>query len=269
MIDRRVFFDAVRARPFGGSLSQSQVDGMIVLLDVWERDYKGRVSLPQLAYCLGTAFHETARAMQPVIETRQPGEAQNPSVDAAIGRLDRAYAAGRLAGVSSLYWRKDKDGKSWLGRGQVQLTHKENYEKMGRVIGVDLVTNPDRALEPIIGAHVLFAGMMGGLFRPGHALGKYVNASTTDFIGARQVVNGDMKRNGKLIADHAVEFLGALKAAEKPAIPHVPKPTPPAPVPPVAPAPAPGEPVARTPNNTRPGKWQSFFAALIAAFFRR
>ena len=162
MIDRKAFFEAVRARPFGGKLAQSQVDGMCVLLDVWERDYKGRVSLAQLAYCLATAFHETARAMQPVIETRQPGEAANPSVETAIARLERAYAAGRLAGVTWAYWRKDAQGKSWLGRGPIQLTHKENYDKLGRVIGVDLVTNPDRALEPILGAHVLYAGMKIG-----------------------------------------------------------------------------------------------------------
>jgi len=255
MIDRRVFFDAVRARPFGGRLTSDQVDGISVLLDVFEQHWKGRISLPQLAYCLGTAFHETARAMQPVIETRQPGEAGNPSVDVAISRLDRAYAAGRLAGVTSAYWRKDRDGKSWLGRGQVQLTHKENYEQMGRVIGVDLVTHPDRALEPLTGAHVLYAGMMGGLFRKGHALGRYVNGAARDFTGARQSVNGDMKRNGALIAAHAEDFLDALRAAEKPA----PQPTPPAIMSTITGA-------STAPPAT--GGWLSRFLAALAAAFR-
>ena len=36
MIDRDTFFPSVRASLFGGTLSQSQVDGMNYLLNVWE-----------------------------------------------------------------------------------------------------------------------------------------------------------------------------------------------------------------------------------------
>ena len=37
MIDRDIFFKAVREKPFGGSLSQEQVDGMNIILDAWDR----------------------------------------------------------------------------------------------------------------------------------------------------------------------------------------------------------------------------------------
>jgi hypothetical protein len=34
-MNRDVFFASVRARPFGGKLTQGQVEGMEALLDVW------------------------------------------------------------------------------------------------------------------------------------------------------------------------------------------------------------------------------------------
>lgn len=42
------------------------------------------------------------------------------------------------------------DGPKYCGRGLIQLTWKSNYEKYGKIIGVDLVNHPDRALEPDI-----------------------------------------------------------------------------------------------------------------------
>ena len=59
MIDRKAFFDSIRASLFNGVLSQRQVDGMNYLLDVWERVFNHE-DIRWLAYALATVFHETA-----------------------------------------------------------------------------------------------------------------------------------------------------------------------------------------------------------------
>ena len=37
MFDRKIFFDAVRFDPFGGSITQDQVEGMNFILDTRKR----------------------------------------------------------------------------------------------------------------------------------------------------------------------------------------------------------------------------------------
>ncbi len=67
MIDRDVFFDAVRQKPFKGRLTQRQVDGLNAILDAWETAHAGK-DLRWLAYALATTHHETGARMQPVHE---------------------------------------------------------------------------------------------------------------------------------------------------------------------------------------------------------
>ena len=49
------------------------------------------------------------------------------------------------------------DGIKYRGRGFVQLTGKSNYAKFGKLIGVDLVNNPDLASDPKIAARIATA----------------------------------------------------------------------------------------------------------------
>jgi predicted chitinase len=162
-----------------------------------------------LAYMLATAFHETARTMQPIIETRQPDEATNPSVDKAIARLESSWAKGRMPWVKSAYWRKDAQGKSWLGRGLVQLTHKANYERMGPIVGADLVGDPDLAMRDDVAVKIMFEGMARGLFT-GKKLGDYFTAKLEDWAGARKIINGTDQ--AEKIAGYGRLFLKALQA---------------------------------------------------------
>jgi predicted chitinase len=109
--------------------------------------------------------------------------------------------------VREPYWRKDADGRSWLGRGLVQLTHKDNYVRLGREIGVDLVAEPARAMQIDVAVRILFAGMLKGLFT-GHKLGDYFQGDHSDWSNARKIING--RESMDLVASHAKVFYRAL-----------------------------------------------------------
>jgi predicted chitinase len=50
---------------------------------------------------------------------------------------------------------KPGDGYRYRGRGFIQITGKENYDKVGKLIGVDLVNNPDLANDPEVAAKIV------------------------------------------------------------------------------------------------------------------
>lgn len=219
MIDRKRFFDNVRSR--FGALSQAQVDGYNAILDVWEA--RGLTDLRWLAYILATAWHETAFTMQPVRE---------------YGRGN-----GRPYGV-----RDAATGQTYYGRGYVQITWKANYEKLGRRLGLDLVSNPDRALDPTIAARILVIGMQEGMFT-GRRLSDYFAGGAAAWVTARRIVNGLDKADA--IAGYARKYHDALTAAEVAVAPAPVRPDAPMPT-----APAPAAPVAAT------SLWGRFWAAL-------
>ena len=52
---------------------------------------------------------------------------------------------------------EEGDGFKFRGRGYIQITGRANYKKFGDMIGVDLISNPDRALEPEIANKIALA----------------------------------------------------------------------------------------------------------------
>ncbi|MUO77891.1 hypothetical protein GOZ78_03130 [Agrobacterium vitis] len=202
IMDRAKFFAAVRSSLFGGALTQNQVNGITAILDAWQAS--AMTDLRWLGYMFATAFHETAQTMQPVRETRAATD------DQAIAMLDRSFAKGTMPWVKSPYWRIGSDGKSWLGRGYVQLTHKGNYIKLGGAIGVDLVANPSRAMREDIALKVMFVGMGEGLFT-GAKLGHFFVGTKADWVNARRIING--KERAGDVAAYAKAFHAALVGA--------------------------------------------------------
>jgi hypothetical protein len=205
-MNRAEFFKHLRKRgsaAFGTSLSQGQVQGCESILDAC-RGYP----LPHAAHVLAEVYHETGGGMLPVKETVFPySRDKNPSDERVIARLDRAWAKGDLPWVSKPYWR---DGM--FGRGQIQLTHEYNYVKASAIVGADLVNNPDLALDLQISSRISAEGCRVGLFR-GKALSDYDRVDGYDHRNARDIVNGDKRKNGPLIARYADAFEGALYAA--------------------------------------------------------
>ena len=171
-MNRKVFFDHVRKTVFGGRLSAQQVDGMLRILDYRAEHYPDMPDA-ELAYLLATAKWETASTMQPVQEYGS-----------------QAYLR------SKKYW-------PWIGRGLVQITWKANYLKYG-------ITDPAKALEWPTALHVIFDGMIKGMFT-GKKLADYINDNGADYVGARRIINGTDK--AKQIAALAVAFRKALETA--------------------------------------------------------
>ena len=170
MIDRTVYFDAVRETLFSNALTQQQVDGQNVLLSLWEH---GDAGTPMddgrwLGYCLATVYWETGTRMWSVREVGQ--------------------GAGRDYGVVD-----PETGNVFYGRGLVQLTWKDNYRKASAALGLiderDLVWHPDMALDSLVSARILYRGMAEGWFT-GKRLNDYFNDEVHDPVNARKIVNG-------------------------------------------------------------------------------
>jgi putative chitinase len=223
-MQRDQFFARVRVRPFGGNLTQAQVDGLNVLLDTWREMYPD-ADIRFVANSLSQIHRETGGRMSPVRETFASSDGL------AIQRLDAAWRRGQLKWVKTPYW-----SEGWFGRGHIQITHKTNYRKLGQRLGVDLVGNPSLALDPAISAKIAIVGMVEGLFT-GRKLSDFFNDDTDNAAGARRIVNGPDGTDALIAAMHR-EFLDALRAAgygTAPA-PVIPRTYPPLTV---APAPAP------------------------------
>lgn len=221
-MDRAKFYAELRKRGsgvFGSTLSQTQVDMLEMILD--EGKARG-MDLPQLAYVLATTYHEVGSALQPRAENlnysarriRQVWPSRFASVEAAKPyanhpeRLANKVYGGRLGNGPEA----SGDGWRYRGRGFCQITGEASYARLSKLLDIDLVADPDRAMEPRIAAHILFEGMTRGLFT-GKKLSDHLGVGKGDFVGARAVVNADVGSNGPKVAAYARAFEGALKAA--------------------------------------------------------
>ena len=213
MFERKTYFDMVRDTLFYGKMSQDQVNGQEFIIDTWE-DTRHTQDFRYLAYELATTIHETASTMMPIEE---------------YGK-----GKGMPYGIPDA-----QTGETYYGRGFVQLTWKNNYEKMTPLIDpmfpsqpIDLAKNAKQALVPEFAAAIMFEGMERGMFRKDskgpQTLARYFNDTVDDAYEAREIINGDKKKVpswsggfsiGNLIAGYHGKFLGALKAA---AAAHVP-----------------------------------------------
>lgn len=199
------FYEALRARNsgvFGTSLSQSQVEGIEGILKAFVTHGDG--SDKTLAYALATAYHETGARMVPVREGFASTDAgARKAVNALAKKRGPASAVARYSQPAGKY------GHVYYGRGHVQLTWLENYEKSSKDASYDLVAYPDKMLDPVISARVLIRGLMDGRWNgQGHGVASYL--ATDDLRGARRTVNGTDK--WEQIAAYYKAFLKAIQA---------------------------------------------------------
>ena len=199
MLDPKTFFEHIRGpHHLFSSLNQGQVAGINAILECWNSGPKGLFQPPvydaHLAYMLATVYHETAQTMQAIKEGLHASDA----------------------------WRKSHlRYYPYYGRGLVQLTWKANYQKATEFLrhfypkeagSIDLVNNPDQALDSKYAVAILFYGMSTGMFT-GCSLHTFIHGGTMDFVHARKIING-MDR-ADLIAGYAKSFMSAVSAATK------------------------------------------------------
>jgi putative chitinase len=189
MMNKAEFFDIVRTNLFHGKLNAEQVEGLEAILNYYLEKYS---DLESLAYILATAYHETGATMRAL---REYG-------------LGEKYKYGKMI---------DMDGKPYTtpvriyyGRGLVQLTWRSNYLSVGKRLGIDLLNNPDLALDLPIAVKILVEGMIAGWFT-GKKLADYFAGPKADAQGARKIINGTDK--AQLIAGYYFKFLQAISHA--------------------------------------------------------
>lgn len=181
LANEAAFYAAVRASLFDGRLTQSQVDGLGSILKAVDC-----LPVSWKAYALATAYHETAKTMQPIAE----------------------YGKGR----GRKYGTPGKHGQVAYGRGYVQLTWDYNYEKADKELGLDgqLTRNYELAMRHDIAAQILRLGMVEGWFT-GRSFKTYLPSeigTEAQFTEARRIINGTDK--AQLIAMYAKRFQEAL-----------------------------------------------------------
>lgn len=168
-MNRATFYQALRRSGIDGfkTLSQSQVNGIEGILNAFTLVGDRRVKT--LAYGLATARREVGAGMVPVREGFKKTDAE---ARAYVKKQGYKYA-------------KVVNGQVYYGRGIVQLTHDYNYEKEG------ILNDPDRALEPIFAAQLLFKGIMDGRWNgQGKGLIHYLpDGGPDDLKNARRTVN--------------------------------------------------------------------------------
>ena len=185
-MNNKIFFERIRETVFGGHISAEQVVGVDTILTAFAA-YSAIGDARWLAYCLATAYHETAHTMKPIAE----------------------YGHGH----GHPYGRPGPDGQCAYGRGFVQLTWRENYVHADNKLGLQgaLIKNFELALEPGIAARVLIYGMIDGWFTK-FKLSDYFNVQVCDWFHARRIINGVDR--AALISGYAKDFYDSLLASQ-------------------------------------------------------
>ena len=183
------------------SLSQEAVDNINLIVETCE---KYGLTYPQTAYILATTLWETAGTFKPIEEYgkgkgRKYGTLYTNSKGVKYGIAGSGGDTYLYSDYPHLYY----------GMGFVQLTHWVNYKFAGEQLGIDLINNPDLALQPKYAAEILVKGFVQGWFTS-KKISDYINDKKKDLLGARRCINGNDK--AKEIADIAVVMEKALRS---------------------------------------------------------
>lgn len=163
----------------GFSLSQEQSDNIAIIYDAILKH--GIKRKRHISYIMATIFHEAARLDDIA------GKKQYRRI-VCVEEIGKGN--GKPYGEKIKYNKKpySRPAKIYYGRGFVQITWYEVYELFGKVLNIDLLGNPELALDPYIAAEIAVIGMKKGYFT-GVNLERYFNDTSTDYVNARSIIN--------------------------------------------------------------------------------
>lgn len=159
------------------SLISDQIKSNDLSLDLTDRDKRisfltgGSNIIPNL---------EERKAFLSQIYVESRGKHEEENLNYSADRVSKLFKPYRLQGHEASKLVKDKkllantlyggefgaknlgnteegDGWKYRGRGLVQLTGRSNYKLYGDMIGVDLVSSPDKAMEPSVSSRIALA----------------------------------------------------------------------------------------------------------------
>lgn len=191
--DKAEFYATVRGKL--GRLSTVQVAGIEAVLDAMAAE---QFPLSWAAYTLATPWWETKQTMEPVREAYYVSSS-----------FDRAEEWRK---THLRYW-------PWYGRGLVQETWKDNYQraddecaKAGLIKPGEIMANPDLVMRLDISVFILVRGMKEGWFTGAKLramLPAQGVATRKQYMQARTIINGHDKADE--IEDFAQIFERALR----------------------------------------------------------
>lgn len=192
VISEQSILSALKPIKFG-PLQKDRLSVLVTMLN-----HREDLSIPEKAYILATAWHESDQFKATKEYLSDEGAERNYGVNSRKG--------------SSLGNVKPGDGAKYKGRGFVQLTGRYNYrrayamikdlfrtnpslekefteEELNNINKFTFEQNPDLVSNYRTASLILIEGMKRGLFT-GKALNRYINVNNKDYRQARRTVNG-------------------------------------------------------------------------------
>ena len=189
----------------------------------------------QVAYIIATAWHESRLGTWMTESGWLSESSAEKYAEKNYGPNGRAPQTAKQFGNT-----QSGDGAKYMGRGYVQLTWKNNYARMSKILRdsgysytqdgviygngqngtkpIDLVTNYKHVnRNKDLAARILVLGMDGGHFVGNNkGLDTYIpenqSAGTAQFQNARKIVNGSDKK--ALIAENAMTVVSVLRKGD-------------------------------------------------------
>lgn len=171
----------------------------------------------RVAHLIGQCAHESLRFTHDTenlfystperIQAVWPSRFRSVSSARPFAKNPEGLANKVYGGRSDLGNTEDGDGWRFRGRGYIQLTGRANYTKYGALIGIDLIADPQRAVEPEI-AWQLATAYMATRKRKRKTVFEWADLNNVEQV--TRAINGGIHG----LADRKARTFRALEALE-------------------------------------------------------